>query len=294
MNPDLVHIQRLESLDFWAGPITVEPLSGGITNFNYRVRDGQRAYVARLCVERLLLGIDRRNEVICQRAAHGAGVAPEVVHHEDGVLVSAHLDARTLTAEAVRDPKFVPRIAAVLRALHGGWDKLSGEILYFSAFQTVRTYTRTARELKARLPDDIEALLEDARVLARQVAPFIPVLCHNDLLAANILDDGRRVWLVDWEYAGMGHPLFDIASLSSNCAFPDRLELALLQCYRGRVDPRDVREVQILKAMSLLREALWSVIQTVASDIAFDYVKYASDNLAAYRAARARLDGYAQ
>ena len=294
MNPDLVHIQRLESLDFWAGPITVEPLPGGITNFNYRVHAGQRAYVARLCVERLLLGIDRRNEVICQRAAHGAGVAPEVVHHEDGVLVSAHLDARTLTAEAVRDPKFVPRIAAVLRQLHGGWDRLAGEILYFSAFQTVRTYTRTARELKATLPDDIDALLEDARVLARQLAPFIPVLCHNDLLAANILDDGRRVWLVDWEYAGMGHPLFDIASLSSNCAFTDRLERELLECYRGRVDPRDVREVQILKAMSLLRESLWSVIQTVASDIAFDYVKYANDNLAAYRAARARLDGCAQ
>jgi thiamine kinase-like enzyme len=291
MNPDLVHMQRLESLDFWPGPISVEPLPGGITNFNYRVRSGDNAYVARLCVERILLGIDRRNEIVCQRAAHAIGVAPEVVHHEDGVLVSTHLDARTLDAAAVRDASFVPRLGALLRELHGAWDRLTGELLYFSAFQTVRTYARTARELHAALPDDIDDLLEDARLLAGQVAPFVPVLCHNDLLAANILDDGARVWLVDWEYAGVGHPLFDLASVSSNCAFPEDLELALLESYRGRVDPRDLRELRILKTTSLLREALWSVIQTVASDIAFDYVKYADDNFAAYRAARAELNG---
>jgi thiamine kinase-like enzyme len=125
--------------------------------------------------------------------------------------------------------------------------------------------------------------------LSRTIAPFQPVLCHNDLLAANLIDDGDRVWLVDWEYAGMGHPLFDLAGVSANCAFPEPLELALLMEYRGLVDPRDVRELRVLKAMSLLREALWSVIQTVASDIDFDYHAYADDNFTAYREARTRL-----
>src|SRR5262249_14477708 len=106
MNPDLVHTQRLRALDFWQGPITAEPIPGGITNYNYRVRASAGPSGARLWVERPLVGIARRNEVVCQRAAHACGVAPEVVHHEDGVLVSAHLDARTMTAEAVRDPAF--------------------------------------------------------------------------------------------------------------------------------------------------------------------------------------------
>lgn len=291
MQPDRMHLQRLRVLGIWPGPTEIEPLPGGITNHNFLVSAGGRAFVARLCVERRLLGIDRRNEVVCQRAAHALGVAPGVVHHEAGVLVSEHLAARTLTPEELRDPAFVPRLAAVLRTLHDGWDRLTGEMLYFCAFQTVRTYAQTARELNAVLPEDIEDILDDAARLARRIGPFVPVLCHNDMLAANVLDDGRRVRLVDWEYAGVGHPLFDLANAAANARFPESLEVELLAAYRGtrRVDPRDLSELRILKTVSLLREGLWSVIQTVASDVAFDYVGYADENLRAYRAARAGL-----
>lgn len=292
MNPDRDHADRLKALDFWQGPVALEPLPGGITNRNYLVRTPHRLFVARLCAELGCLGIDRRNEVVCQRAAHALGVAPAVEHHETGVLVSEHVRGRTMSPVEVRAPAFVPRLAALLRTLHGGWDRLSGEMLYFSAFQTVNTYVGTARALNAALPPDIDALLDDSRRLARRLGPFVPVLCHNDLLPANILDDGRRVWLVDWEYAGIGHPLFDLAGVSANCQFDPPLDAALLAAYRGthEADPRDLRDLRVLKAMSLLREALWSVIQTVASDIAFDYARYASENFLAYRVARLGLD----
>lgn len=291
-NPEPGPTERLQALSVWPGPITLDAIPGGITNQNFLVRSGGTSFVARLCVDRAVLGIDRRSEVICQRAAHALGVAPAVVHHERGVLVSEFLTARTLAPADVREPEFVPRLAALLRTLHDGWDQLNGEVLYFSAFQTVRTYAATARALGAGLPGDIDALLSDARRLARLVAPFVPVLCHNDLLAANILADDRRVWLVDWEYAGVGHPLFDLAGVSANCGFPEPLELAFLAAYRGTpsADPRDLFELRLLKSMSLLREALWSVIQTVASDINFDYATYARDNFRAYREARRALD----
>jgi thiamine kinase-like enzyme len=287
---DRSHVDRLHGLALWRRPISVEPLPGGITNYNYLVRDAGRPFVARLCTERGLLGIDRRNEALCQRAAHACGIAPEVVYHAEGVLVSQFVPGRTLAPADVRDPAFLPRLAAVLRTLHDAWDQLTGEILYFSAFQAVRTYAKTALRLDARLPADIDELLEDARRLSRRIAPFVPVLCHNDLLASNILADDQRVWLVDWEYAGMGHPLFDLAGVAANCAFSESQEVALLAAYRGSADERDLRDLRRLRVMSLLREALWAVIQAVASDIDFDYHRYADDNFAAYREARARLE----
>jgi thiamine kinase-like enzyme len=280
---------RLRSLDFWQGPIEVVPLLGGITNHNYLVRANSGAYVVRFCVDRRILGIDRRNELVCQRLAHGRGIAPEVVHQEDGILISAYVPGKTMTPEQVRDFDFIPRLSALFRHLHDGWDRLTGEILYFSVFQAVRTYARTACVLRASMPADIDQLLGDERRFAREIRPFVPVLCHNDLLAANIIASEESVWLVDWEYAGMGHPLFDLAGVSANCAFPEDLELALLEAYRGSVEPHDLRELRILKAMSILREALWSVIQTVAAEIDFDYVGYAARNFEAYRAARVSL-----
>jgi thiamine kinase-like enzyme len=153
----------------------------------------------------------------------------------------------------------------------------------------VRTYAGTAKKLGAELPDDLDAILDDTRALSSRVAPFRPLLCHNDVMPANLIDDGARLWLVDWEYGGMGHPLFDLANASVNAAFGDADDEALLEAYRGEVDPAELALVRIFKAASLLREALWSMIQTVASDIDFDYRRYAADNLEAYRQARSRL-----
>ncbi len=289
MNSDHVDARTIRALDLWLGPVSLEVLPGGITNHNYLVKDNSGTYVARVCVDRTLLGIDRRNEMICQRAGAELEVAPRVVHHANGVMISDRLRARTLNADQVREAGFLLRMAQVLKQLHGGWTDLTGEMLYFSPFQTVRTYARTARELGAKLPSDIDAMVADSSRLSMRIAPFTPTLCHNDLLAANILASDERIWLVDWEYAGIGHPLFDLACLSGNCGFSTEAELTLLEAYRGQIDAVDRSELAILKAVSLLREALWSVIQTVASDIEFDYEGYASKNFNAYQIARADI-----
>ncbi len=285
-------LQRIQALDFWPGPITLTPLAGGITNHNYRVDCGGRSFVARVCEPREILGIDRRNETLCQRAANDLGIAPAVVRDEEGILISEFISARTMTAAEVRIPEFVARLAEILRSLHSGREQLTGEMLYFSVFQTIRTYAMTARRLGAKLPGEIESFLEDACALSRAIGPFHPALCHNDLLPTNILDDGTRISLVDWEYAGIGHPFFDLAGVSANCAFTEARDDTLLAAYRGEKTPSalDVYELKIFKTMSHLREALWSVIQTKVSVIDFDYVKYAADCFASYRRERQSLD----
>jgi len=296
--PEQRLIQRLRrlgpDLDLGRGPWAIERIVGGYTNHNFVVRAGGQAYVARLCPERPLLGIDRRNEVVCQEAASGWGLAPAVVHHEDGLLISRFVAGRTLGPAEAGRPDVLDRLAAVLRRLHGGWDALAGEVLYFCPFQAIRTYARSAARLQAGAPDNLDTMLEDARRLSRRIAPFRPVLCHNDLMPANLIDDhdNQQLWLVDWEYAGIGHPLFDLANASANAALTDDQDRALLAAYRERAetDRCDWVELRIFKAASLLRETLWATLQTVASDIDFDYRRYAAENFQAYRAARARVD----
>jgi len=288
--PERLLLRRLGRQAFGRGPIAIERISGGISNHNFAVRVGGSAYFARSCQERPLLGIDRRNEVACHLVASGLGIAPEIIHHEPGLLVTRFVAGKTLSAVDLRESAVIERVAALVGQLHGAWDALTGEVLYFCPFQTVRTYARTAGRLKASLPCDLSSLLEDIRQLSRRIAPFRPVLCHNDLLPANLIDDGRRLWLVDWEYAGAGHPLFDLANVSANGALTGDQDRLLLENYRRHFDPRDLIELRIFKAVSLLREALWSTIQSVASDIDFDYRRYAAENLRAYREARGRLE----
>ena len=228
--------------------------------------------------------------MVCHKAASLRGLAPEIIHHERGLLVIRFVDGRTLDPITIREPAMLPRLAALLGHLHEGWAVLTGEVLYFCAFQTVRTYARTAARLKASLPPDINQIIEDITALSRRIAPFRPVPCHNDMMPANVIDDGQRLWLIDWEYAGVGHPLFDLAHAIDRRGNDAAARRALVEAYPGPLPKAALAEFEIFRVVALLRESLWSTIQTVASDIEFDYATYARDNLEAYRAARAALE----
>ena len=283
------HLNKIRELDCWQGELRIVELSGGITNKNYFVEDDVNHYVARLCEDRRHLGIHRDNERICQQAAQRAGVAPAVLHFESDLLVTQFIKSRTLTVTDLSDLTTLTKIASSLRQLHTAQEQHVGEMLYFCPFQTVRTYAKTASRLNARLPAEMDMYLEDAKTLSREITPFSPAMCHNDLLAANLLDDGKRLWIVDWEYAGVGNPLFDIASISANGSLSNEAEAHLLREYAPDFNTQMLHDVKVLKVISLLREGLWALIQSVASDIEFDYDRYAQDNLTAYSAAKDSL-----
>jgi thiamine kinase-like enzyme len=286
MSPLDADLVRLRALAFWPREISIEPLTGGITNRNYLVSAGSDRYVARIQEERPALGIDRLNEAACQRAAWAIGVAPEVLYHERGVLVSAHVSGRTLGVDDLQSPDMLARLGSLLRTLHEGRIPIPVEPREFSVFETIQSYLVSARCLKARLPDEINSFLEESEILARDVGPFTPVLCHNDLLAANILAQDDRLWLIDWEYAGIGHPLFDLASVCANNSLSESNEVELLMSYQGSASTRDLERLRFLKRLSILREALWATIQAVEGGLAFDYGKYAEQNFRAFRRAR--------
>jgi thiamine kinase-like enzyme len=275
-------MQRIAALNCWTSEITCEPLTGGITNLSFIVTSEQGRFVARVCEERRYLGIDRTNEWLCQVAAHKAGVSGEVLFFDDGILVTPFIVGKTLSDVDVTQVDVLIRTAQTMRQLHASLDHIEGELLYFCPFQTIRTYAATAKGLGAFLPVGVTRFMALLPSLRGEISPFTPTLCHNDLLPANILDDGTRLWFVDWEYAGMGNPLFDLANLTANRGLSPELENVLIHAYFGAANERAFAEVQVLKTVSLLREALWGVIQGIKSTIEFDYEGYTTEQLMAF------------
>jgi thiamine kinase-like enzyme len=236
-------------------------LSGGITNRNYRVRFGDEDYVVRVPgVDTHLLGIDRACEARASALAARLGIGPAVAEGIDGVLVTRFVDGRTLEAGELRER--VDEVAAALRALHDCGGTLP---ITFDALAVVQSYAAIARERDVEPPPDYGAALDRARTLT---TAYDPVPCHNDLLAANFLEDADgRLLILDWEYAGMGDRDFDLGNFAVNNGIPDE---ELLAAYG--------RSCNLAKGrfLSDFREAMWGVVQSAVSDIDFDFGGYAA------------------
>lgn len=265
----------------WSGPVVPEPVLGGLTNQNFVVVDRGARFFVRIGHDLPAHGILRFHELAASRAAHAAGVSPEVVHHEPGALVLRFIDGRTLTAADLRAPVMLQRVAALLRRCHDDMvTHFRGPILAFWVFQVIGQYARAVREAQSPHAAALPRLLTAASDLARRVGPVTLALCHNDLLPQNILDDGERLWLVDWDYAGMNTPLFDLAGLASNCELDPEQERALLAHYLAKPPDGDtLSRFHALKCASLLREALWSMASELDPSLDVDYAAYTLLNL---------------
>jgi thiamine kinase-like enzyme len=278
---------RIRALPCWSGDIQITPLAGGITNRNYRVSDqsGQR-FVVRLGHDIPEHGLLRLNELAAARAAHAAGLSPEVVLAGAGFLVSRFIDGRTLSPDDVRDPRTLERIAQLLRRCHQDIPHHlpPGPANLFWVFQVVRNYLRLLRERGSNpFGVELDALAAKNAQLEKALGPVTIVFGHNDLLAANLIDDGTRLWLIDWDYAGFNTPLFDLANLASNNELTPDLEDTLLGGYFGGHADADLRRgFAALKCASLLRESLWGAVSRFTSAIEFDYSGYARDHLARF------------
>ena len=265
-------------------PVLGEPesapvaLEGGITNRNFRLRWGGRDCVLR-CPgkDTALLGIDRRTEWAATRAAAAAGVGPEPIAFDPGLgcLVTAFIDGRPVEAEELRAR--IPELAAALRAIHGGPPLPSA----FDPFAVVADYARIASERGGAIPPEVAELAPAAAAIrAEQGGPeHGPVPCHNDLLTANLLDDGKRLRIVDWEYAGMGDPYFELANLAVKNGFGETDEAALLEGYWGAATPERRRALRLMRVMASYWEGMWGVLQATVSELDFDFRGYASEHL---------------
>lgn len=281
-------ISRTAALSCFNDPYDIEPLDGGITNVNLSVRDGDHRYVVRLGSDIEEHGVMRWNELALSRAAEAAGISPGVVHHELGVLVLDFISAKTYGEDDVRDAANLPLIIdLVARAHRGLGPHLMGPVLSFWPFQVVRTYASRLLAEGTSHAKALPALMTEADTLERATGPVELVIGHNDLLAANLLDDGDRLWLIDWEYGGFNTPLFDLAGLAGNNGLSEAQEQAMLEQYFEEPSAPRWRPYQAMKCISLMRETLWSMTSELNSELDFDYAAYTAENLARLDAALA-------
>lgn len=269
----------LKSLEPSLGPLIGEPapLEGGITNRNFRVTLGAGEYmVRRHGKDTDLLGIDREAERIASDAAARLGIAPPVVAALDDGLVTRFIACRPVGTCELSDR--VEEIARALRSFHDSRLSLPAR---FWVPDLLDAYARIVGVRGGALPD---AYRETVAIAARIVAVLPlgqPYPCHNDLLPGNIIraDDDGRMMVVDWEYAGMGHPCFDLGNLSVNNDFDDATDERLLAAYHDEAPSDATRAaLKLMRVLSDAREAAWGVVQGVISDLDFDFDGYGREH----------------
>lgn len=287
MNERLDPLARALSLPIWTGKASATVLGGGITNLNVLVTDASRRAVVRIGDDIPVHQIMRFNELAASRAAHAAGISPAVIHHEPGALVIDFVEGRTMTAEDLRDHDLLEQALALVMHSHRDIPRhLRGPALTFWVFQVVRDYAATLEEGRSRHRSALADLLTEAEALERAVGRIEMVFGHNDLLPGNFLHDGTRMWLIDWDYAGWGSPLFDLGGLAANNGLDATQEAWMLEAYFGSLPDADLwRRYRAMKAAAALREAMWSMVQEIHSKLDFDYKAYTAEYLDTYRQA---------
>ena len=265
--------QVVERVTLWQGDaVDVAPLSGGLTNQNYLVTRGDDRFVVRIPGSSTeLLAVDRANERHNAEAAATTGVSPPILEYlEDwSVMVLGFIDGETMSADRLREASMPDRITASLHRLHGGPRFLHD----FDMFRITEHYLGVVAEHDVRIPDGfldrMETVADIERVLAVNLQPSVP--CHNDLLAENYIDDGRQLWIIDFEYSGNDDPCFELGDTAQECGYDVEQKAALCAAYFGREDPVQLARMELYAMMADVGWTLWAAIQAQISTIDFDF-----------------------
>lgn len=279
MNDDMQTM--IKQLPCWKTSIEIESLSGGMTNHNFRIIDGDQTFVVRIGSDDPIHLISRKNEAACSRAAFEVGVSPELVYNKPGILVVRFIDGQVYQEADVRVDNNLSRIVKVLHNFHHKMPLHFHEVpVIFWVFQVLRHYHYLLHNSNSAHKQRLADLSVVAASLEQAVGPVDIIFGHNDLLAANFIDDGEKIWLIDFDYAGFNSPLFDLSNLASNNELSADQEITMLETYFGHsFDRAQWRGYYAMKCASLLRETMWSMVAEIHSELDVDFADYTQKNL---------------
>ena len=268
-------LQRIPQLSA-AKSIEIEELTGGITNQNYKITANGECFVLRLGGnETHYLGINRKTEYECSLLASQIGIAPEPTAflEPEGYILARFIAGKGIPTEEIGTEGNIQRVVESMKAYHS-LNYFPGS---FSPFRVAEEYARTANSFNVDPPEKIYLYLETSREIETAMygrEPLVPHPCHNDLLNGNFIDDGIRIRILDWEYAGMGDIFFDLGNFAVQHEFDDDQDETLLRAYFGSPTDSQRARQKLMKIMSDLREAMWAQVQRGVSKLDFDYAGY--------------------
>ncbi len=277
---------RIKDLPCWNGAIEISVLKGGLSNANYLVNDADGKHVVRFGLDYPFHHVFRDRETMVARAAHAAGLAPAVRYAAEGVIVSQYLGASTFTEEDVRQN--AARVGRLIKEFHNALPRyVTGPGFMFWVFHVIRDYAATLKEKNTPYTDQIGIFQSQAEALEAVQVPLPVIFGHNDLLPGNILDDGEKLWLIDFEYAGFNTAMFDLAGAASNARMtPVQAEMLIESYFGQRPDNKMQRAFAAMQCASLLRETMWAMVsQLYLNAPGIDYAAYATENRNRYETA---------
>jgi len=263
----------VSKIEDWKGKdVSIEPLSGGLTNTNFKViADGTPYFVRVPGGSTELLAIDRNNEYHNTKAAGEAGVAPKVLYHlpEHNVMVIEFLDGKTMSKDLLNEPGMPARMAQAIRRLNQG----PRFLLDFNMFRLTEYYLSLCRERDIKIPDGYNERTKTVRRIeqAMNVRPLETVPCNNDLLAENYIDDGSQLWLIDYEYSGNNDPTFELGNTCQEMQFNDEQIAEVCAAYFEEKRADMIARMKLNMIMSDVGWGLWAAIQAKISTIDFDF-----------------------
>ncbi len=272
--------KRVRELTIWKGDVILQPLKGGVSNASFSVQDSTGKYVARVGVDYPFHQVSRAREAIAARAAFDVGLSPEVIHTEMGLMVIRYIDAHTCTENDVRENSGA--CVSLIQQCHREMGRrVNGQGAIFWVFQILRDYAATLHGAGHSRAPEIPRWMKIVASLEAAQVPMPIIFGHHDLLPTNFMDDGKRLWLIDWEYGAFGTPMFDLANIAAANLFDDKLEENMLRQYFGRSpDFALSRAYCAMKVAAALREAMWGMVSELYLNApGVDYVAYATEHL---------------
>jgi len=275
---------KLQTLDIFSGSIDLKLFEGFMSNNSYLASDDNNKYVEKIGGNREHYGVVSHHEVEANKAEYKAGISPKVIYNDDSILIFQHIDSKELTIEEIREKETLKRIISLIKIVQKKVvNYIEGPNLSIGLFQTIKNKITILKERNTQYTDKFDNFVKDCEIFERKYKSHEIVFAHNDFYFKNILDDGKKLWLVDWEFSGFNPLLLDLANLSrSNELSEEEDDFILEEYFGGTVTKTSKYKFQELKCASLLKGLLWGMMSEIFSEKVFDYKSYTDRMYARY------------